>query len=73
MSDWTKEALFELFDARYVKQDDCDSTTHEIEKKLHNDDKRLAVIEFQVKINNWLTAAIASGIIALLIRVFLGG
>lgn len=69
----TKEELIELCDARYVKKDDCDSTTHDIEKKLANDDKRLAVIELQVKINNWLTTAIAAGIIALLIKVFLGG
>ena len=69
----TKEELIELCDSRYVKKDDCDSTTHDIEKKLSNDDKRLAVIELQVKINNWLTTAIAGGIIALLIKVFLGG
>ena len=69
----TKEEIIELCDARYVKQDDCDNTTHDIEKKLANDDKRLAVIELQVKINNWLTTAIAGGIIALLIKVFLGG
>lgn len=73
MSELTKEALTEFFDTRYVKKDDCDSTTHDIEKKLSNDDKRLAVIELQVKINNWLTTAIAGGVIALVIKVFLGG
>ena len=72
MSDLSKDELIEIFDARYVKQTDCDSTTHEIEKKLANDDKRLAVIELQVKINNWLSLAIASGVIALVIKVFLG-
>jgi len=31
------------------------------------------VIEQQQKINNWLTFAIAGGIITLVIKVFLGG
>ena len=65
--------LQEKFDARYKKREDCDSDMEEVNKKLANDDKRLAVIEFQVKINNWLTAAIASGIIALVVRSFFGG
>ena len=37
MSELTKEALTEFFDTRYVKKDDCDSTTHDIEKKLSNE------------------------------------
>lgn len=65
--------LQEHFDTRYKKREDCDSDMEEVEKKLANDDKRLAVIELQVKINNWLTAAIASGIIALVVRSFFGG
>lgn len=40
---------------------------------LHSDDKRLAVIEQQQKVNNWLTLLIASGIVALVIKVFMGG
>ena len=72
----THEEILELqekFDARYKKREDCDSDMEEVNKKLANDDKRLAVIELQVKINNWLTAAIASGIIALVVRSFFGG
>ena len=65
--------LQEKFDARYKKREDCDSDMEEVNHKLANDDKRLAVIELQVKINNWLTAAIASGIIALVVRSFFGG
>ncbi len=65
--------LQEKFDARYKKREDCDSDMEDVNKKLANDDKRLAVIELQVKINNWLTAAIASGIIALVVRSFFGG
>ena len=65
--------LQERFDERYVLQDDCDNRHQDISSKFHNDDKRLAVIEYQQKINNWLTLAIAGGIITLVIKVFLGG
>lgn len=65
--------LVEYFDARYQRRDTCETQMNDIEKKLHNDDKRLAVIEFQVKVNNWLSLAIASGIIALVIKIFVGG
>ena len=73
MSDLTKEALTEFFDARYVKRCECVTEMDDVHGKLHNDDKRLAVIELQVKINNWLSLAIAGGVIALVIMVFLGG
>lgn len=72
----TKEEIAELqerFDARYVKRSDCDVRHDDISGKLAFDDKRLAVIEYQQKVNNWLTAAIAGGIIALVIKVFMGG
>ena len=72
MTNEERHELFELLDARYQRIDTCADNMNDIEKKLHNDDKRLAVIEFQQKVNNWLTAAIASGIIALVIKVFLG-
>ena len=67
------DELTERFDARYVKRSDCDVRHDSISGKLAFDDKRLAVIEYQQKINNWLTLAIASGIVALVIKVFMGG
>ena len=42
-------------------------------KKLAKDSTRFAVLEYQQKLNNWLTGAICGGIIALLIKVYLGG
>lgn len=60
-------------DLRYVKRDDCESNREAIQMGLHSDDKRLAVIEQQQKVNNWLTLLIASGIVALVIKVFMGG
>ena len=66
----THEDITELkrvFDDRYVLQSDCDNTQASINKKFANDDKRIELLIHQQTINNWLTGAIASGIIALLI------
>ena len=65
--------LKKVFDDRYVLQSDCDTTQQKINGKFANDDKRIELLVRQQTINNWLTGAIASGIIALLIKVFLGG
>lgn len=72
----THEDIQELkvvFDDRYVLQSDCDDIQREINRKFSNDDKRIEILVRQQTINNWLTGAIASGIIALLIKVYLGG
>ena len=65
--------LQDHFDGRYVKIDDCDVTTSTIEKTINKDNVRLSVIEQQQKVNNWLTLAIAGGIVSLVIKAFLGG
>lgn len=65
--------LKKVFDDRYVLQTDCDNTQRQINSKFANDDKRIELLIHQQTINNWLTGAIASGIIALLIKVFIGG
>lgn len=65
--------LQDHFDGRYVKLDECEKKTESFGKILNKDNVRLAVIEQQQRINNWLTLAIAGGIIALVIKVFLGG
>lgn len=67
------QELKKVFDDRYVLQSDCDATQQKINNKFANDDKRIELLVRQQTINNWLTGAIASGIIALLIKVFLGG
>lgn len=58
---------------RYVKLDDCDKRADQFDRLLNKDNVRLAVIEQQQKINNWLTLAIAGGIVALVINAYLGG
>lgn len=59
-------------DEIYVRKDDCNNIQNAVDKKLSNDSTRFAVIEYQQKVNNWLTTAIAGGIVALVIKVFLG-
>ena len=57
----------------YVRKDDCNNIQSDVARKLANDSTRFAVLEYQQKLNNWLTGAICGGIIALLIKVYLGG
>jgi hypothetical protein len=67
------QELKKVFDDRYVQISDCDSVQEKFNKKFANDDKRIDLLINQQKINNWLTLAIAGGIISLVIKVFLGG
>ena len=60
-------------DEIYVRKDECQDIKSAVEKKIYKDSTRFAVIEYQQKLNNWLTGAICGGIIALLIKVYLGG
>ena len=60
-------------DEIYVRKDDCNNIQNAVDKKLSNDSTRFAVIEYQQKVNNWLTTASAGGMVALVIKVFLGG
>lgn len=79
----THEDVMELkkvFDDRYVTQDTCNERQGSINKKFANDDKRIDILirqqelnNKQQKLNNWLTSAIAAGIITLVIKIFLGG
>lgn len=66
------EKDFQILDMRYKKLDDCDREMKEAQREHSDLDKRLSVIENAQKVNNWLTAAIATGIIALVIKVFVG-
>lgn len=65
--------LKKVFDDRYVMRAECDRRQANMEKKFANDDKRIEVIMQKLNINNWLTLAVASGIVALVIKIFLGG
>lgn len=57
----------------FVTHEECNDVTNGIGGKLANDSTRFAVLEERMKVNNWLTTGICAGIVALLIKVFLGG
>lgn len=65
--------LDERYDSRYKNAKECEKEMRDASAEHHALDNRLSIIEVQQKINNWLTAAIAGGIIALVIKVFIGG
>ena len=67
------QEIMDRLDERYRKKAECDKRVDETSNKLANDDKKLAVIEYRLTINNWLSLTIVGGVIALLIKIFLGG
>ena len=67
------KTLQEWFDRRYKLQLECDKEMKDVGAEHHQIDLRLTVIEQQQRLNNWMTGLIAGGIIALVIKVFLGG
>lgn len=71
----THEDITELkrvFDDRYVLQSDCDNVQTEMNKRFSRDDKKLAVLDLKMTACLWLMGIIASGLIALVIRVYFG-
>ena len=65
--------LQDHFDGRYVKIEDCEEQTEAFDKLLNKDNVRLSVIETKLSQITWLLAAVASGIITMLIKMFFGG
>lgn len=57
----------------FVQIEECNEKQENVSKKFANDDKRIESLVIYQKINNWLTLAITSGIIALVVKVYLGG
>lgn len=68
-----EDADFKILDMRYKRIEECDKDMSIYNDSYHLLDKRLSVLEQSQKINNWLTGVIAGGIVALVIKVFLGG
>lgn len=64
--------LKKVFDDRYVLQSDCDAVQTEMNKRFSKDDKKLAVLDLKMNACLWLMGIIASGLIALVIRVYMG-
>ena len=67
------QLLQSRFDDRYKRIDDCTSDMNDAKKEHTQIFIDIATLKSGQRVNNWLTAAIAGGIIALVIKVFLGG
>lgn len=66
-------ALQDRFDMRYKLLQDCNNEMNDTRKEHTQIFIDVATLKSGQRVNNWLTAAIAGGIIALVIKVFLGG
>lgn len=62
------ERLKEIF----VTRQECNTDMKSLRDEITPLTVRLAVIEQQQKINNWLTALIAGGVVTALIKLFIG-
>ena len=72
------QEIKKILDDRYVQIVDCDSKQNDINKKFANDDKRIDLILHKqeignnaIKKNNWLTTAILSVIIGIVVTMIL--
>lgn len=66
------QTLKKEFDDRYVLQSDCDAVQTEMNNKFSRDDKKLAVLDLKMTACLWLVGLIASGLVALVIKAYLG-
>lgn len=66
------QVLKKEFDERYVLQTDCDNVQKDMNDKFSRDDKKLAVLDLKMTACLWLMGVVASGIVALVIRAYLG-
>lgn len=57
----------------FVTRVECENTMDAINKKISQEDVRLAVIEHQLKTITWLLTAVGGGVITMLIKMFFGG
>ena len=57
----------------FVTRKEWDGTTESIKSKLSSDRVQLAVIESKLGTITWLLTAVGGGVIATLIKLFLGG
>lgn len=57
----------------FVTRRDCQTNVDHTKAFLERDNVRLAVIEQQNKLMLWILAAVAGGIITVLIKMFFGG
>ena len=70
--DGLKETLRDLLDDVYVSKDNCDRDMEEVNKKLSNDSKELAVINTKLSLILWMLGAVGASVITVLIKILFG-
>lgn len=70
--DGLKETLRDLLDDVYVSKDDCGRDMEEVNKKLSNDSKELAVINTKLSLILWMLGAVGASVITVLIKILFG-
>ena len=63
------ERLKEIF----VTRKECDGVQDDIRSKLNKDGSKLAVIETKISMVLWVLAAVGTGVISIVLKMFLGG
>ena len=63
------ERLKEIF----VTRKECDDVQEDIRTKLNKDGSKLAVIETKISMVLWVLAAVGTGVISIVLKMFLGG
>ena len=63
------ERLKEIF----VPRKECDDVQEDIRSKLNKDGSKLAVIETKISMVLWVMAAVGTGVISIVLKMFLGG
>lgn len=56
----------------FVPREECNSTTDEINNKLSNDSRELAVINTKLSLILWLLGAVGAAVITVLIKILFG-
>lgn len=57
----------------FVTRQECDDNMKGIDEKIGQENIRLAVIEHRLGTITWLLMTVGSGVIAILLKLFLGG
>ncbi len=63
------ERLKEIF----VTRKECDDTMDDVNSKLSNDAKELAVISTKLSLILWFLGAVGAAVITVLVKLFFGG
>ena len=70
--DYLDKHFDDRYNEEFVHVKDCDNVQTEMNKRFSRDDKKLAVLDLKMTACLWLMGLIASGLVALVIKAYLG-